>query len=96
MPEIALRKNPWIVRFLRWTLGADDALPLEQPDFGTALEMGILAMCSITDSDDRNTAEQIEAAKTGLLQIFRNGQITHDEFLFGIEHIKCWQYGKSV
>jgi hypothetical protein len=30
MPEIALRKNPWIVRFLRWTLGADDALSLEQ------------------------------------------------------------------
>jgi hypothetical protein len=33
-----MKKTPWIVRFLRRTLGADDALPMEQPEFGTALE----------------------------------------------------------
>jgi hypothetical protein len=91
-----MKKNPWIVRFLRWTLGADDALPIKQPDFGTALDMGILAMCQIADSGGRNMAEQVEAAKTGLLQVYRSGQITHDELLFGIEHIKCWQCGKSA
>jgi hypothetical protein len=91
-----MKNTPWIIRFLRWTLGADDALPLKQPDFGTALDMGILAMCSITDSDNRNTAEQIEAAKTGLSQAFREGRITHDEFLIGLEYIKCWHCGKSA
>jgi hypothetical protein len=91
-----MKKNPWIVRFLRWTLGADDALPIEQPDFGTALDMGILAMCQLADSGSRNMAEQIEAAETGLLQVYRNGQITNVEFLIGIEYIKCWQCVKSV
>jgi hypothetical protein len=89
-------KKPWIVQFLRWTLGAGDALPIEQPGFGTALDMGILAMCSIVDSVSRSTAEQVEAAKTGLLQVYRDGQITHEEFLLGIEYIKCWQCGKSA
>jgi hypothetical protein len=63
--------------FLCWTLGADGALPLEQPDFGTVPDMGILAMCHIADSDGRNTAEQIEAAKTGLLQICHDGLASH-------------------
>jgi hypothetical protein len=79
-----MKKTPWIVRFLRWTLGMDDALSLKQPDFETALDMGILAMGHIADSDNWNTAEQIEAAKTGLLQICHDVQITHDEFLIGL------------
>jgi hypothetical protein len=86
-----MKNNPWIVRLLRWALGTDDALPIEQPDFGTALEMGILAMCQIADSENRSAAEQIAAAKTGLLHVYREGRITHDELLFGIEYVSCWQ-----
>jgi hypothetical protein len=68
-------KDPLDCPVFALDVGADDALPLKRPDFGTALDMGILAMCSITDSDNRNTAEQIEAAKTGLSQACREGQI---------------------
>jgi hypothetical protein len=80
-------KNQWLVNFLKWALGTENALAMEQPDFGVAMEMAVAAMCQIADT----AAEKIEAAKIGLLEVYRRGQITHDEYLFGVEYIKCWQ-----